>query len=133
MADELHLQRRGLKYWFIREIPKKLRPLVRVPYTGKAHFRKNLHTTDLVAAQVQRMMVNAEFVIVIAEAKKREQGDMDAELTAMADELRQWGESEAGSTLLTDQAKHMALNIERERGEVAALKFYRRAVGVGTE
>jgi integrase len=133
MADELHLQRRGLKYWFIREIPKKLRPLIRAPYTGKAHFRRNLHTSDLVTAQAQRAKVNAEFEIEIKLASQRRQGDMDVELMAMADEMRRQGEDEIDSWLVADQAKHMALNIEKERGEVAALRFYRRAVGVGTE
>ena len=70
MADETYLHRKGLTYWYIRAIPEKYRGWMREPDAGKANFRRNLKTSDLVKAQLGRLTANAEFETAIALAKR---------------------------------------------------------------
>jgi integrase len=141
MADTKHLEPRGKKWWFIRSIPKELRPIMREPHTGKANFRRNLNTSDLALAQLHRARVNAEFELEVAHAMKRQRGDVDAEFAERADALRHWGRSGEGDEtdmlpiLAQEDSERIAMDIEKEQGEAAAQRFYRRATGqiAGTE
>lgn len=133
MADTKHLSLRGRKWWYVRDIPKAVRAFMAPGYTGKAHYRRNLNTSDLLIAQTMRPQLNAEFLAEVALARKASHGEEDAKLRSLASELRVYGNSGDGGrddlrpSIIEDLAQEQAMQIERTAGHAAAERFYRRA------
>jgi integrase len=135
MADMLHLTWKGKTLWFKRGIPKELRSVMREPDTGKSHYRRNLHTSDLVQAHVKRAALNPQFEAEIKLASKRLNGEPVADMRALADELRRWGDGGDGEphdqrpSVAQEVAQIEAERIERQYGKNVGRRFYLRAIG----
>jgi integrase len=136
MADETYLHRKGLTYWYIRAIPEKYRGWMKEPDTGKANFRRNLKTSDLVKAQLGRLTANAEFETAMALAKRLATDETYGEREFrrwQADAFRSQAEREADpdmTSFILHEAQRVAReDIEPRLGEQAALAFLARAEG----
>src|SRR5262245_58000836 len=80
MSDKRNLEIRGHTWWFVRAIPKALAGFMPEKYTGKAHVKINLHTSDLREAHHRRRLALAEFEKVVNEAERAKRGDAAAEI-----------------------------------------------------
>lgn len=135
MADRTFLQLRGLTYWYIRDVPKKLREWTPSPQTGKAHFRVNLRTSDLYAAQRMRSQHSARFDHLIRIAEERlKAGAVDA-LVGEAQGYQAFiakDDTEYGNThrlIVEELLENRVIDVERRYGANAASKFWSSATG----
>ncbi len=106
------------------------------PHTGKAHFRVNLKTSDLVEAQKKRMIHGVTFEQEVRSAKRRQQGVKEEELLGDALAYRRWvdeAESEeerlSRENLMQELALEKAEAMEATVGEGLAAKYYQTATG----
>lgn len=106
------------------------------PHTGKAHFRVNLKTSDLVEAQKRRLIHGVAFEQEIRSAKKRQQGVKEEELLSDALAYRRWVEEaeseedwQSRETLMQELALEKAEAMEAAVGEALAAKYYQTATG----
>ena len=142
MPDTTHLSLRGRTWWYIRKVPPALRPKMIYPLTGKALYRVNLKTSDLLLAQRKRPAMNAAFDAELDLARKRRDGVEGETLMAEATALRRWAaephdeeERLSREAIAQDVAQEKAERTEERLGEDFAARFYQTATGTrpGTE
>lgn len=136
MADTTFLSLRGRTFWYVRDVPLKLRQWAPAPQTGKAHYRVNLKTSDLYEAQRRRPELNAMFdhMLRTAEAnmKKGEVDPLLAEALGYQAFISQ-DDSEHGGrnqAIAEDLVHDRIPAIEKRYGEAAAIKFAAKALGI---
>jgi integrase len=142
MKKHMHLEQRGLTWWYIRKIPPALRLFMPGPDTGLALFRRNLRTRDLFQAQLARAEADREFLVSTGRAKKRAAGRegsaAELELMDIAERMAQQvaddpyaGEPGSIAEIVAEEAERIAVAKEPLVGSAVASAFYKRATGRG--
>jgi integrase len=119
---------RGRTWWFIRKIPKVLSGDMPDPYTGKAHVRKNLHTSDLREAHRRRLGANAEYETALGVAERRNKGEPVAAAMQAAEAWQRAQEANPHVSFY-DEIGAEAAQIEHRIGGDVAQRFYATATG----